>query len=46
MIEDDDERDESSNPGSFSGLALNRIVAILFVFGIYVMIFLKILILE
>ena len=40
------EMSEASEPKPFSGHNLNRIVAILFVVGIYLIIFLKILVLE
>ena len=40
------ESSEPSEPKPFSGQNLNRIVAILFVLGIYLIIFLKILVLE
>jgi hypothetical protein len=46
MIEEEDYQNETSGQKSFSGLTLNRIVAILFVLGIYLIIFLKILVLE
>jgi hypothetical protein len=47
----DEEEEEQINEDapeykSFSGLALNRVVAILFVLGIYIIIFLKILVLD
>ena len=40
------ESPEASEPKPFSGQNLNRIVAILFVIGIYLIIFLKILVLD
>lgn len=49
MIEEDEnpvEASEASEPKPFSGHNLNRIVAILFVLAIYLIIFLKILVLE
>ena len=46
MIEEDENQIETSEPKPFSGQNLNRILAILFVLGIYLIIFLKILVLE
>lgn len=47
MIEEEEENQiEASEPKPFSGSNLNRILAILFVLGIYFIIFLKILVLD
>ena len=46
MIDEEENQSEAEETKSFSGLALNRIVTILFVLGIYLIIFLKILVLE
>ena len=44
--EDDHIHEESQEPKSFSGIALNKAIAILFVLGIYLIIFLKMLVLS
>lgn len=44
--EDDHHNDEMQEYKGFSGLALNRVVAILFVLGIYLIILLKMLVLN
>lgn len=46
MIEDEENQFEASEQKPFSGQNLNRIIAILFVLGIHLAIFLKILVLE
>jgi hypothetical protein len=46
MTDEEESQDEQVEEKPFSGQNLNRIVAILFVLGIYLIIFLKILILE
>jgi len=46
MIDEEDNQDEVPEYRSFSGMTLNRIAAILFVAGVYLIIFLKILVLE
>ena len=46
MTEEEDYQNEEPDHKTFSGLALNRVIAILFVLGIYLIIFLKILVLE
>ena len=46
MIDEEDNQIETSEPKPFSGHNLNRIVAILFVLGIHLIIFLKLLVLE
>lgn len=46
MIEDDENQIEASEPKPFSIHNLNRIIAILFVLGIHLIIFLKIMVLE
>lgn len=46
MTDEDQNHEEVSEYGSFSFKKLNRILAILFVLGIYAIIFLKILVLE
>lgn len=43
---EDDDQSEPSGLKPFSGQNLNRILAILFVLGIYLIIYLKILVLE
>ncbi len=43
MVEEDDSHDDSR---SFTGTKLNRIIALLFVLGIYLIMFLKILVLP
>lgn len=44
--EEENQNDGQQEYRSFSGIALNRLVAILFVLGVYLIIFLKILVLE
>ena len=44
--EEEQHYEETSEKKSFSAIALNRIVAILFVLGLYLIIFLKMLVLE
>lgn len=44
--EEENQNDEQQEYKPFSGIALNRLVAILFVLGVYLIIFLKILVLE
>jgi hypothetical protein len=46
MTEEEENQIETSEPKPFSGHNLNRILAILFVLGIHLIIFLKILVLE
>jgi hypothetical protein len=46
MIDEEDNQDDQPGNNSFSGLTLNKVVAIMFVLGIYLIIFLKILVLE
>ena len=44
--EEENQNEEPQENNTFSGIALNRALAILFVLGIYLIIFLKILVLE
>lgn len=44
--EEDHQNEETPEYKPFSGMALNRVVAILFVLGLYLIIFLKILVLD
>ena len=44
--EEEENQIEASEPKPFSGHNLNRIIAILFVLGIHLIIFLKMLVLE
>jgi len=46
MTDEEEDLNEAAEPKPFNGNNLNRIVAILFVLGIYLIIFLKILVLE
>ncbi|MEX2230988.1 MAG: hypothetical protein WD824_02415 [Cyclobacteriaceae bacterium] len=46
MIDEEEHQNETSEYKPFSGRNLNRILAILFVLGIYAIIFLKLLFLE
>lgn len=46
MTDEEENQNEVSESKPFSGKNLNRILAILFVLGVYVIIFLKILFLE
>lgn len=46
MIDEEDNQEDQPANSSFSGLALNKAISILFVLGIYLIIFLKILVLE
>ena len=46
MTDEGENPNEASEPKPFSGKNLNRILAILFVLGVYLIIFLKILFLE
>lgn len=46
MIDEEENQDESEKSNPFSLVNLNRILAILFVLGIYLIIYLKILVLE
>lgn len=46
MIDEEENQNEATEHKTFSWESLNRVVAILFVLGLYLIIFLKILVLD